>query len=373
MATDLQEIFVQALNYFYKKYKAKGGTQNKLARKLGITQSYVSAVLNGSKTASIELQEQLAGILFGPYEEFLAIGRRLKNGLDPEFIMKAGQDDGVESLINRLSHYVMDHQRIEKQLVETKNFYEAIVEKLQSGVLVTDGNDEIYYINSWLVDKYGVSRKALVGTYVPEMDKAFPKGRFEKILGYYLRAKETLESQEFHNVAVISPSGHEAYRSGWCIPVIDHRKYRGMIVTVGDMTEQTLLKQKLEEETWLMRAAMESTDWVGWLILDRSNRIIKYNTIYQSMFDIPKKLLQENNPRKNLEWIKSLVCDQDNFMHLSFQVLKQEKKFTHDFDLVDGRRIRRVSLPLFRDRELVGRNILLYDITEEKVPKMPKV
>ena len=366
MATDLQEIFVLALNYFYKKYKAKGGTQNKLARKLGITQSYVSAVLNGSKTASIELQEQLAGILYGPYEEFLAIGRRLKNGLDPEFIINVGQDEGVESLINRLSHYVMDHQRIEKQLVEMKDFYEAIVEKLQSGVLVTDVNDEIYYINSWLVDKYGVSRKALVGTYVPEMDKVFPKGRFVEILHYYIMAKENLEPQEFHNVAVISPAGQEAYRSGWCIPVIDHRQYRGMIVTVGDMTEQTLLKQKLEEETWLMRAAMESTDWVGWVILDKANRIIKHNSVYQEMFHLPEELLLENNPRKNLEWARNMMCDQDNFMHLSLQVLKQEKKFVHEFDLVDGRRIRRVALPLFRDGELVGRNILLYDITGEK-------
>ncbi len=65
MSQDLQEIFVLALNYFYKKYKAKGGTQNKLARRLGITQSYVSAVLNGSKTASLELQDQLAGVLYG--------------------------------------------------------------------------------------------------------------------------------------------------------------------------------------------------------------------------------------------------------------------------------------------------------------------
>ncbi|MBE9521165.1 MAG: PAS domain-containing protein, partial [Proteobacteria bacterium] len=366
MSQDLQEIFVLALNYFYKKYKAKGGTQNKLARRLGITQSYVSAVLNGSKTASLELQDQLAGILYGPYEEFLAIGRRLKNGLDPEFILQAGQDEGVESLINRLSHYVMDHQRIEKQLVETKNFYETVVEKMQSGVLVTDENDEIYYINNWLVNKYGVSREALMGTYVPEMGKAFPKGRFDEILQHYMEARETLEPQEFRNAAVISPSGEEAYRSGWCIPVVDRREYRGMIVTVGDMTEQTILKKKLEEETWLMRAAMESTDWVGWVILDKANQIIKYNSTYQQMFDMPEELLRENSPRKNIEWVKNMMCDQDYFMQMSFQVLKQGKKFTHEFDLLDGRRIRRVSLPLFRDGELVGRNILVYDITKDK-------
>ncbi len=89
--------------------------------------------------------------------------------------------------------------------------------------------------------------------------------------------------------------------------------------------------------------------------------------MYKKMFGIPEELLQENNPRKNLEWVKSLMSDQDYFMQLSLQVLKQEKKYTHEFDLLDGRRIRRVSLPLFRDSELVGRNILLYDITVDNV------
>ena len=366
MGGDLQEIFVLALKYFFKQYKAKGGTQNKLAMKLGVTQSYVSAVLISTKKASIVMQERFAEILYGPYEEFLAVGRRLKNGLDPEFIISSDLDEGVDLLIKKLSYYITDHQRIEKSLVEMKNFYEAIVEKMQSGVLVTDQNDEIYYINSWLLSKYGVTRKSLVGTYIPDMDKTFPLGRFEEILRHYFKAKETLEPQEFLNAAVITPSGTEAYRSGWCIPVVDHRKYRGTIVTVGDITEEILLRKMLQEETWLMRAAMESTDWVGWVILDRSNRIIKYNTVYKEMFAIPEELLQENNPRKNLEWVKSFMCDKDYFMQLSFQVLKQEKKFVHEFDLLDGRRIRRVSLPLFRDSELVGRNILLYDITVDK-------
>lgn len=366
MAGELQEIFVLALNYFFKKYKEKGGTQNKLAMKLGITQSYISAVLNRRKKASIELQERLAELLYGPYEEFLAVGRRLKDGLDPEFIIQDEKDGDIELLIKRLSYYIKDHQRIEKRLVEVKNFYEAIVEKMQSGVLVTDKNDEVTFINNWLLDKYGVPRKSIIGTYIPDMNKTFPKGRFDEILKHYLKARETLESQEFLNVAVLTPSGKEAYRSGWCIPLFDHLTYGGMIVTVGDRTEETQLRKKLQDETWLMRAAMDSTDWVGWLIMDSSNRIIKYNSVYKDMFNMPEDLLQENSPRKNIEWIKGFMTDKDRFMQLSFEVLKKGEKFIHDFDLVDGRRIRGVSMPLLREDELMGRSILLYDITGEK-------
>lgn len=366
MTGDLQEIFTRALYYFFNRYKARGGTQDKLARKLGVSQSYISGVLIGRKKASAKLQERIAELLYGPYEEFLAVGRRLKDGLDPEFVPWRDKDDSVESLIKKLSYYIKDHQRIEKKLVEMKNFYEVIVEKMQSGVLVTDKSDKIFYINNWLLNKYGISRESLIGTFVPDMDKAFPLGRFKPILRHYIKAKESLESQEFTNLPVISPSGQEAYRSGWCIPLHDHREYRGMIVTVGDRTAEIQLRQKLQEETWLMQSAMESTDWLGWVILDRSNRIIKHNNIYKKMFNIPEEILRENNPRKNLDWIKSKVRDKNRFMQLSFQALKQEKKLTHEFELTDGRWIQRVSVPLYRDNELMGRNILLYDITAEK-------
>ena len=56
MESDLQEIFKLAARHFYKKYKKKGGSQAVLAEKLGITQSYVSAVINGSRTASLEFR-----------------------------------------------------------------------------------------------------------------------------------------------------------------------------------------------------------------------------------------------------------------------------------------------------------------------------
>ena len=77
-------------------------------------------------------------------------------------------------------------------------------------------------------------------------------------------------------------------------------------------------------------------------------------------------ITQETYQYMNSFTFKNMVRDQDLFMRLSFQVLNQEKKFIHEYDLLDGRRFRRVSLPLFRDGELVGRNILLYDITVDK-------
>ena len=366
MTGDQQEIFLLALNHFYAKYKDKGGSQKKLAVKLGVSQSYISAVLKSTKKASIELQERLANILYGPYEDFLSIGRRIQNGLDPEIIIKSERDEEVESLINKLSHYIRDYQRIEKQLIDTKNFYKILVDKMQSGILVTDRDDKIFYVNTWLLNKMGIPRESLIGSAVPEANTTFPMARLDEFQNYYLNAKETMEPQHFESMRIITPSGKEAYRTGWCIPVLEHREYMGMIVTIGDLTEEVLLRKKLQDETWLLRSAMESMDEVGWMILDRSKHIIKRNTMYQKMFNVPEEVLREDIYSKNIEWVKHVMCDPDKFVQSSLELPIQGKKVVHEFELLDGRRIRRTSSPFFdANEDFLGWNILINDITSQ--------
>ena len=126
MNSDLQDIFKLAAKYFYKKYKKKGGSQAEIAQKIGVTQSYVSAVINGSRNASLDLLNQVASILYGPFDEFLAVGRRIQKGLEAEPTEKPEPVGNVEKLIAQLTHYVMDHQRIEKELANTKDFYKIL-------------------------------------------------------------------------------------------------------------------------------------------------------------------------------------------------------------------------------------------------------
>ena len=62
MKDDLHGIFRIATKYFFKKYRDKGGNQRKLAKELGVSQSYISSVLTGARTASLELQGRIAHI-----------------------------------------------------------------------------------------------------------------------------------------------------------------------------------------------------------------------------------------------------------------------------------------------------------------------
>jgi PAS domain S-box-containing protein len=359
MKNDLGDIFVLALNYFYKKYKAKGGTQNKMADRLGITQSYISAVLNGSKTASLELQNQLANILYGPYEEFLVIGRRIKNGLDPELYIRDNKEEGVETLIAKLSHYVVDHQRIEKDLVQSREKFEDIILTSSDMIFEMDRNLKFTFLAGKVEEVTGRNVEEMLGKNPLDFLDENEKARIKALVDDSIRDHSILDC-----IISLTMNNERRYRQLTSKPLYEDKgRFTGFRGAYKDITEQTLLKKKLEYESWLLSAAMESTEWVGLVILDKNNRIIKYNSMYKSMFEIPDELLQENIARKNFAWIKTRMRDPDNFMQVSSMVLAHAEKFTHEFDLVDGRRIRRVVVPLFREEELAGRHIIIYDIT----------
>ena len=246
MKDNLHEVFRLAASHFFKQYREEGGTQRRLAMKLGVSQSYISSVLSGARSASLELQSQIADILSGrEYEDFMAIGRRIKNGLDPEIHEVKEADDSVDSLITRLSHYVIDHKRIEDELVNMRDFYEKIVEGLQSGVVVFDENDNITYLNRFMVRIIGVAADRIIGINQLGKCERFPDRNLDALMVYYQEAKDGLEPVFYENVFVITSSGNKKLVSGWMIPLQKGERYDGMIITIRDITRLQKVNQSL--------------------------------------------------------------------------------------------------------------------------------
>jgi transcriptional regulator with XRE-family HTH domain len=246
MENELQELFSLAAKYFYKQYKSKGGgSQGELAKQLGITQSYLSSVINGSRSASLDLQSEIAKILFGPYDLFLEAGRRIKDGQEPVKREKKAIDDGVESLIAKLTYYVMDHKRMAEELEKTKDFYETIVENQQTGVMVMDANHQVFYANNYMGKLAGISSEFI--------KKTTPFNANEKISGLdiscfrekYEEAYKTLEPLSYKNIQTEMPGERTIYISGWMIPQVKDSKFDGMICTLWDTTTSHILRNLL--------------------------------------------------------------------------------------------------------------------------------
>jgi PAS domain S-box-containing protein len=298
MASDLQEIFKLAAKHFYKKYKKKGGSQAEIAEKLNITQSYVSAVMSGSRMASLELMEQIAAILYGPFDEFLVVGRRIQNSLEPEITEKPEPKQDVEKLIAQLTHYVMDHQRIQKELKNTKEFYQDIVQNLQSGVIVTDSYDTIYFANRMMFDITNIPQERLLGVNIFSTEDKLHGLESDEFSTKYQEAKKSLQPLFYEDVTVVTPGGFKTYLSGWMIPKVLEGEFEGMTCTIRDIT-------KPQELSMLLRITLDNNpDAIG--ITKMQQNPWGYGTTYFTNKKMRELFGFQETDYKNISLMESL-------------------------------------------------------------------
>lgn len=148
MENDFTEIFMLAAKHFYKEFKRSGGSQKKMSKELGVTTSYISSVINGSRTASLSLLEQIALMLSGkPLDEFLWVGRRIKKGLPP--IQKEETDllDSPEELISKLTYYIVDHQRMKKELEDEQWLFQEAINMADYGIVIAGTDRRVLAYN----------------------------------------------------------------------------------------------------------------------------------------------------------------------------------------------------------------------------------
>jgi PAS domain S-box-containing protein len=251
MKDEILELFRLASKFFFKKYKETGGSQSQLAEEFGVTQSYLSSVMNGSRSASFELYNRIAERLYGPLDKFINAGRRIQEGLDPLADEGADAEDSVEKLIAQLTYYVMDYKRLQKELSKQKLFYETIIENLQSGVAVTDKNNKIIYINRYLEKMFGLKASKVVGTAPFVTTELILDIDMSHLNLEYRKALNKLKPVFYEQIPIKTPTDMLFYTSGWLIPLLKENEFDGMICTMRDITSTQnladLLTQTLEQ------------------------------------------------------------------------------------------------------------------------------
>jgi len=371
MKDDLQEIFRLASNYFFKKYRDKGATQRSLAAELGVSQSYISSVLSGSRTASLELQSRIAQVLSGrKYEEYLAIGRRIKNGLDPEIHDIKGADDSVESLIARLSHYVIDHKRIEGELAGRRDFYAKIVESLQSGVVVSDARDNITYLNRFMEKLIGIEAQKIIGINQLVKDRDFPDRNLNALMVYYRQAKDGMKPVFYENVFVVTSDGNNKLLSGWMIPLKKAGRYDGMVCTIRDITRLQKLSQSL-------LATIEYIPHpVGLALQDyEKGPVTSYYTNWaaKQLFRIERHSLTHEDIRVTMRKIAEMLQNGEEWLIQTAINLKGAEFHAMEIIFRDGRRFTWDSRALRDDDDnYCGRYVTVKEIRPDR-PKSDKM
>jgi len=360
MSENLNELFQTAAKFFFNKYKENGGNLGKLAQQLGTSHTYVSAVINGSRTASLELQNQIAKALYGPYDKFIAAGRRIICGHKPDLIDPEQPRDEIESLIARLTHYVMKQKEVEKQLIFSEQKLKDIC--LTSCDMIFELNDNMIftYLAGNVSESVGRSKNEILYKspfdFLDEQETAKLKSSIEKSV-----KNNTILDCDI----TVKQNGDLRHRHITAKPIFTQDgKFKGFRGTYRDVTEKVRLSQAIDEQKWLFESAIESVEQFGLVITDKSGTVLKWNKYYQELMGYPEEVLATKCLPKYFQYLESKLSDPDEFFRSIEKVKNSTEKTTFLFSLKDGRTIKRTVYPMVRDGVLSGRITHLVDVTD---------
>ncbi len=362
MPNELHELFQLAARFFYKAYKQGGGSQGKLAAQLGITNSYLSSVMGGARKASLELQIQIANRLYGPYDKFLIAGRKIKEGRDPLEKEKGKPLDPVEKLLAQLTHYVLDHQRIEQELQVSQEKYRDI--SLTSGDMIfeVDQDFNIIYVSGKVLETVGRNSADLLGRNIYDFLDERESLRLMDLIRVSIKKQNIIDT-----VLTITTDTEKKYRHLIAKPVFNSNgEFRGARGTYRDITKRKNLEKDLGQQNWLLQVALDSVDNCGIVISDAQNTVLKWNMEYKRLLNHSQEILKSRDALQYIAETKEKTANPEQFERHIKEAARSRSAITHTFELLDGRTIERKVIPLFKDDVLVGRIAHLKNIKKSR-------
>jgi PAS domain S-box-containing protein len=186
--------------------------------------------------------EQIALILSDkPLDEFLVVGRRIKNGTSPTQEEATTPDEGPESLIAKLTYYIVDHQCIEKQLDEKHWLLEQALNMADYGVVIVSHDRIVLAYNTKYKELFGYPEEILatrnIETYVKwSRNIMLDKEKFDKEVNETLSIKEPIS----HNVQLKNGKVLERRVD----PIFKNGNFAGWIAQIRDITSEKKKKAK---------------------------------------------------------------------------------------------------------------------------------
>jgi PAS domain S-box-containing protein len=363
LSDEYKGLFLAAVQYFYKEFKKQGGTQQRLAKDLGVTQSYLSSILNGSRSSSLDLQIQIANKLYGSFDKFLAVGRNILEGRSPDEQKMAPPPEEAETLLAHLSHYVVHKQHIEKQLQVSEEKFKDLCLTSGDVVFEMDADMKITYITGKVREIYGREPEEVLGHKAFEFIDADETERVRAKLDDAIRKKSL-----FNFIVSDKRSTPIRYRNVIGKPLFSAKsaEFIGIRGVAKDVTEKILLKNEIDEHKWLFQSALDAIIEMGVVLTDKTNKVLKWNETYREMLGYTTEIIETCNLVEYFSYLEenNLLADPEIFHKEVKETLNSTGETIHEFKLTNGKTIRRRSAPFYNDGEFAGRVNFLTEITK---------
>jgi PAS domain S-box-containing protein len=355
MSWETLELFQRSAKYFYRKYRHQGGTLDLLADQLNITATYLSAVINGSRIPSLNLQCRIASILHGPYDKFIQAGRLLEQGIEPHK-EKTDEQENVDKLITRLTHLMSNDRNLTGKFESSEKKFMDI--SLTTGDMIFEVDQEFtfQFVAGKVHETTGLSADGALGKKLSDLVDESEWARIKPLLQISIFRKII-----FDQILILA---NGEYRHCIAKPIYAEKKadFKGFQGTFRNITSRKKMEKTLDEKMWIFQSSIDAMDDSGLVITDKNNRVLRWNSAFEQFFDAPKKIRKKINLDELFTSIEEQAKNIVDFRKSADEAIDPPDECVQYFTLKDGRKIRRKTVTLYKDGAFAGRALFLRDV-----------
>jgi PAS domain S-box-containing protein len=255
---------------------------------------------------------------------------------------------------------ITGRKKLEQELKESEERYEAIVETSLDGIYQVDISGKFTFINEAFASTFGYKREELLGKQFSSLLSA---EIIPKVAGM---VKEVLAGKDVRDeVPVLHKDGHEVMVNFSATPLKDCGKIIGLTGILRDITERKRVEKALQDSEAKYRSLIE-TAGAGVATTDLRGEFVLVNEALCRMIGYSQEELLGRNFADFLH-----PDDKNEVLEIFAQGLAGEREQSHlEFKGIhkDGHNIWCYSTPtaIVHGDELIGFSAIIHDITKRK-------
>ncbi len=283
-------------------------------------------------------------------------GTQITLEVNSSLIMQNGEPVAVQGI----ARDVTERKRAEQSLKESEESYRELFENANDLIYTHDLKGNFTSLNRAGEIITGFSREEalkmnIAEVIAPEFLEVARENTMRKVDG---------EAPSTYELEIIAKDGHRVSLELSTRLVCQDETPIGVQGIARDITERKRADKSLHNTVSLFISTFESTA-DGIVVIDpNEQKIITFNRKFVDMFNVPPKILDQNNTIKLIEFISDQIKNRDEFLKNLDRLYSDPLATTTEIlEFTDGRIYERYSQPQFMEGKPVGRVCCFRDIT----------
>ena len=185
-------------------------------------------------------------------------------------------------------------QQSHSKATKMENFYKNLITLIAEGVIVTDKNHKIIYVNDAVLNYFGENEEDVIGKSICDAENNFSRISYEyqqainSLTPRFIKSKEIKRSKD---------SSENIFISGWISPNIENNQFKGTTTTLINITSSE------EFESGIKAAILEKNI----LLTESTNRVKSNLNILLGLINLQLKNIEDNETRIKILDAKSRI------------------------------------------------------------------